>query len=193
MWTLDINRSLQPVNVVNYNAVFTIDVVTRLRKIEAISRLGSVINLATADPQLLQPKSKFITMIPSKEPGTTRFFGVGTVAYSALLANDKSHQICLHFSDHIFPRLVAVLGSVLREQALYMGSYYNGVSISTFAKTGSIFPSFYLNLSKFTLAIGGPSPTKGVGPSSPSKSRGSRSSASVPSVSLSPKQATNSH
>lgn len=70
-WTLDINRSLQPVNVVNFNAVFTIDVVTRLRKIKAISRLGSVINLATADPQLLQPKLKFITMIPSKEPGTT--------------------------------------------------------------------------------------------------------------------------
>lgn len=192
-WTLNINRALQPVNVVNFNSVFTIDVVTRLRKIEAIPRISSVINLATADPQTLQSRSKFITMITSKESETTCFFGIGIVAYSALLANDKSHQICLHFSDRIFPRLVAVLGSVLREQALYLGSYYNGVSISTFAKTGSIVRSFYLNLSKFTLTIGGTSPTKGVGPSSPSKSRGSRSSTSVPSVSLSPKRAANSH
>lgn len=191
-WTLDINRALQPVNVVNFNSVFTMDVITRLRKIEAVSNLGSVVNLATANPQELHSKSKFITMMTSKDPKTSRFFGVGTVAYSALLSNDKSRQVCLHFSDRIFPRLVAVLGSVLREQALYMGSYYNGVSIGTFAKTGNIVPSFYLILSKFTLTIGGPSPTKGVGPSSPSKSRG-RSSMAVPSASLSPKQATISH
>ena len=191
-WTLDINRALQPVNVVNFNSVFTMDVITRLRKIEAVSNLGSVINLATANPQELHSKSKFITMMTSKDPKTSRFFGVGTVAYSALLSNDKSRQVCLHFSDRIFPRLVAVLGSVLREQAVYMGSYYNGVSIGTSAKTGNIVPSFYRILSKFTLTIGGPSPTKGVGPSSPSKSRG-RSSMAVPSASLSPKQATNSH
>lgn len=122
--------------VVNFNATFDSTTVLRLRKIELFEPKGYLKNLATANPEdyamvkFITPKASAALQSQTQVRGT-HFFLVGTVRYSALMGPGSS-QICIAVSDRTFPRAVAVLGQILRHNALFVPTYRDGVSFGTF-------------------------------------------------------------
>lgn len=71
-------------------------------------------------------------------PGVGNFFVIGTTCLSALVGGElrKNRQLCIRPMWEIFRRGIATAGKVLKESALYLPSYDDGVSFSSMVYKG---------------------------------------------------------
>lgn len=124
-----------PPTVCNFNRTFAAPTIQRLRKIELVESVAYLRNLATAEPDEYMLRSSFIVRKDQATGGNqvpaTHFFLVGSVRHS-VLTGTGSRQICLSLSDRTFPRAIAVLGHVLNQHALYVPTFWKGISFGTF-------------------------------------------------------------
>lgn len=125
-----------PPTVCNFNQTYGPDTIKHLHLIELVHSVGYLHNLATAEPGDFILMKDVITH-KTTPPSTGRyipashFFLVGSVRHSALTGSG-SRQICLSISDRTFPRAIAVLGSILHQEVLYVPTFWQGVTFGSF-------------------------------------------------------------
>jgi len=143
-WTLDINQALQPVNVINFNTVFTMDV-------HASGRLKPSLALVLLSIlQQLNHRCSNQGQSSSQQPHPRHLRPPISLA-SALWHTAPYFPMRRAIRSVSISRITFFLTWLLYLAVSYRNKHCtwdpiisNGVSISTFAKTGIIILSFYL-------------------------------------------------
>ncbi|KAI0064822.1 hypothetical protein BV25DRAFT_1898412 [Artomyces pyxidatus] len=120
----------------------------RLRAITQSAGSGTIVNLATADPDSLSTlSSKYISFKGSKKAGI--FYLTGTVTHCGLQTSKPGHQICIAPFTDSWIRAVAVLGKLYAQPYLYFNSFKKGVSFGTMKQGRSDGPPYRATSSNF--------------------------------------------
>ncbi|KAF8059049.1 hypothetical protein FPV67DRAFT_1675696 [Lyophyllum atratum] len=158
MKTMQADHTVAEPRMVNLAEAFYSSATARLQGLETLQTTSrSLINMSTADADALQVKSGYITHRDA--PQTTRFFLVGMTTHSSLFRGANARSISVAFSDRTFPRAMAVAGAKLGCKDLFVPSFQDRVSVSTYKrKTDKVSPD-----SPVKSKLGPPSPSKAAG------------------------------
>ena len=125
------NNELVVLSTVCFSNIFEEETAARLN---AVPVSVPFINLAMADPATLHSQGSYV--VPKKDLHITHFCLLGVTVFSSLLSGSTACSVSVAFSDHTFPRAIAVLGAALNHKEFVLNMYQGGISLSSYKKTG---------------------------------------------------------